>query len=202
MVHELAEQLPTGTLDELLAAFDEAWGAPPVTLPERTQYDKTRQMVVRLAGYIGTRKDVAVLTEQRFRVEIDNAEISGVADRLELGADGVSVVDLKTGAPIRQADGADHGQLKLYQLAANHGGFEGIEKVDGAALVFVGGSAAQTGTRVTQPPIDDDAVRAELRDVVTTMTNSWFPACINETCSSCPVIRSCPAHAQGAQVGA
>jgi len=202
LVHALAEQFPTGTLDELLVAFDEAWGKPPTTLPERAQYDKTRDMVVRLAGYIGTRADVAVLTEQRFRVQVDNAEISGSADRLELGAEGVSVVDLKTGAPIRQADGADHGQLKLYQLAANHGGFEGIQQVDGAALVFLGGTAAQTGTLVTQPPIDDPAVRAELRDVVTTMTSAGFPACINDTCSSCPVIRSCPAHAQGAQVGA
>jgi len=44
-------------------------------------------------------------------------------------------------------------------------------------------------------------VRAELRDVVATMTSAGFPACINETCASCPVIRSCPAHAQGEQVG-
>jgi hypothetical protein len=201
LVHALAEQLPHGTREELLAAFDEAWGEPPVTLPERTQYDKTRQMVVKLAGYIGTRKDVEVRTEQRFLVEVDRAQISGSADRLEHGANGVMVVDLKTGQPIRQADADEHGQLKLYQLAANHGAFEGVENVAGASLVFVGGSAAQAGTRVTQAPIDDAAVREELADVVRTMTSNDFPACINETCPSCPVIRSCPAHAQGRQVG-
>ena len=88
----------------------------------------------------------------------------------------------------------------LYQLAANHGGFEGVDKVDGAALLFVGGAAGLKGSSRTQAPIDDAAVRAQLSDVVLTMTSAGFPACINETCSSCPVIRSCPAHAQGAQV--
>jgi len=201
LVHALAEQLPHGSRDDLLTAFDEAWGAPPVTLPERTQYDKTRQMVVKLAGYIAARGDVEVRTEQRFLVEVDRAQISGSADRLELSNDGVMVVDLKTGQPVRQADAEEHGQLKLYQLAANHGAFEGVESVAGASLVFVGGSAAQAGTRVTQAPIDDAAVREELADVVETMTAKGFPACINETCASCPVIRSCPAHAQGRQVG-
>ena len=132
MVHAIAEALPHGTLDELLAAFDEAWGDPPVTLPERTEYDKTRQMVVKLAGYLGTRTDVEVRTEERFSVQVDRAEIVGSADRLELGADGAIVVDLKTGAPISQADAEEHGQLMLYQLAANHGGFEGIDTVAGS----------------------------------------------------------------------
>ena len=89
----------------------------------------------------------------------------------------------------------------LYQLAANHGGFEGIDTAVGASLVFVGGAAGLKGSTRTQAPIDDADVRAQLSDVVLTMTSAGFPACINDTCSSCPVIRSCPAHAQGAQVG-
>ncbi len=201
LVHALAERLPKGTLEELLEAFDEAWGAPPQTLPERTRYDKARQMVVKLAGYLESRKDIEVRVEQPFRVEIDGARISGIADRIEIKDGSVSVVDLKTGQPIRGADAEDHGQLKLYQLAANNGGFEGVERVDGASLVFVGGAAARNGTVVRQSAIDEDSVRAELRDVVATMTSAGFPACINETCASCPVIRSCPAHAQGEQVG-
>jgi superfamily I DNA/RNA helicase/RecB family exonuclease len=200
LVHALAEKLPRGTAEELLAAFDDAWGAPPVTLPERTQYDKTRQMVVRLAGYIASRGDVEVLVEQPFRVVVDSAELSGIADRIERGPDGVTIVDLKTGRAIRQADAEDHGQLKLYQLAANHGGFAEVDAVVGAQLVFVGPGAAAVGTRVNQSPIDDVTVRAELADVVRTMTSAGFDACVNETCGSCPVARSCPAQAQGAQV--
>ena len=201
LVHALAEAHPSGTLDELIEAFDEAWGAPPKTLPERVQYDKTRQMVVKLAGYLASRSGVEVRVEQPFGVEIDGARLSGIADRIEIEDGNVTVVDLKTGRPIRGADAQDHGQLKLYQLAANNGGFEGIDTVDGAALVFVGGGAARAGTVVRQSAIDEGAVREELRDVVATMTSAGFPACINETCGSCPVIRSCPAHAQGEQVG-
>ena len=200
LVHALAERLPNGTQQELLEAFDDEWGAPPVTLPERTQYESTRQMVVRLAGYIGSRGGVAVRTELPFRVQIDNALLSGIADRVEVEPEGATVVDLKTGRPISKADAEDHGQLKLYQLAANYGGFEGVEGVNGATLVFVGPGAAAGGTVVSQAPIDDEDVRAELRGVVATMTSRGFEACINETCRSCPVRRSCPAQPQGAQV--
>jgi superfamily I DNA/RNA helicase/RecB family exonuclease len=202
LVHALAEQLPHGTEAELLDAFDAAWGSPPVTLPERTQYDRTRGMVVKLAGYIASRKDANIAVEQPFQVTFptDDILISGIADRVEVADGTATVVDLKTGSPISAADAEDNGQLKLYQLAAAHRGFDGVDGASGASLVYLGGTAASASAR-RQSPIDPEQVLDELRGVVGTMRGSGFDACVNDRCGSCPVLRSCPAHVEGAQVG-
>ncbi|MGC4175595.1 PD-(D/E)XK nuclease family protein [Demequina sp.] len=201
LVHALAERLPHGTESQLLAAFDEEWGAPPVTLPDRTHYDKTRRMVVKLAGYIGERHGVQVSVEQPFRVHLeeDQITVSGIADRVEVRDGIATIVDLKTGTAISAADAQDNGQLKLYQLAAGHGGFAGIDAAAGASLVYVGGTTVSASVR-TQSAIDADAVLAELQGVAGVMRGATFEACINDRCSSCPVLRSCPAHSEGAQV--
>lgn len=200
IIHEIAQEHPHGTLPELLAALDEKVPLG-TTWVERRAYQNARSMVERLAAYVHESHAERVAVEQPFGVDLGRARLSGIADRVEIDGDEARVVDLKTGATITKAQAEDNGQLMAYQLAANHGGFEGVVRATGAALVFVGTSAAQRSTVVPQAPIDEAQALAVLDDVVSAMASNEFPAIVNDKCPSCPVRRACPAHAQGDQVG-
>lgn len=200
LIHEIAAEHPRGGTVELRAALD-ARMSPGKTWVERRAYQDAQAMVERLAGYLGTADSRRVLVEQQFKATFGRAVISGIADRVEIDGDEARIVDLKTGAKITAAQGEEHGQLMMYQLAANDGCFEGVRAASGAALVFVGKGAAKDASVVRQAPIDDAVAKARLDEAVVTMTNAHFDATINDMCPGCPVRRSCPAQPQGDQVG-
>ena len=200
LVHEIAAEHPQGSRAELHESLDSKL-APGSTWVERRAYLDAAAMVDRLAGYLAGSRHDQVLVEQPFKVEFDRAVVSGIADRVEIDGDGARIVDLKTGTKITAAQAEEHGQLTLYQLAANHGGFADVTTASGAALVFVGSGAAKDGSVVPQAPIDESAALARLGEAVDIMTGGTFLATINDMCPGCPVRRSCPAHAQGDQVG-
>jgi RecB family exonuclease len=132
-------------------------------------------------------------------VEIDRAVLAGKADRVEVTADGAYVIDIKTGAAMPSVEEAlANPQLAMYQLAVEHGGIEGASVSLGAELAFV--SSGVAGTARKQGPIDVPEARARLTAVVETMSGRTFLAQLNPRCDGCPVRRSCPVHAQGAQV--
>jgi hypothetical protein len=68
----------------------------------------------------------------------------------------------------------------------------------GAELAYL--STGKAGAIRSQESIDPDLARLRLDAVVETMTNARFPALVNDACGSCALRRSCPAHAEGAQV--
>ncbi|WP_159449587.1 ATP-dependent DNA helicase [Demequina sp. NBRC 110057] len=201
LIHELAQQHPEGDLDELRTALDERWHeiAGTDTLPDRALRERADAMVTRLAGYLTSNPVDAVELEERFEVVIDDALLTGSADRVEHRGDATRIVDLKTGSATYAGDPATHAQLAMYQLAAAHAAFAGVERADGAALVFVGGSTKGHAVR-EQLPIDVEEQRARLGDVVTTMRASAFEATVNDMCDHCPVRRACPVQAEGRQV--
>lgn len=200
LIHEIAAEHPNGGSAALHAALD-ARMSPGTTWVERRAYQDASAMVDRLAGYLAGASAERVLVEQPFRAEVGRAVVSGIADRVEIDGDTARIVDLKTGAKVTAAQGEEHGQLQMYQLAANRGSFEGVTGASGAALVFVGKGAAKEGSVVRQSPIGAGVAEARLEAAVNTMTGATFEARINEMCSGCPVRRSCPAQAQGDQVG-
>lgn len=200
VIHEIAAAHPHGTEVELLDALDQRWGdvAGSETWPDRRLRDRARDMVRRLAGYVaGVPGEVRV--EQPFAVDVGRARLAGSADRVELHGDTARIIDLKTGSPVSQKDAEEHAQLALYQLAAAHGAFDGVESADGAALVFIG-SGAQSASVRTQPAVDLEETRARLDRAVETMARPDFLATPNATCGFCPVRRSCPAWPEGRQV--
>ncbi|WP_084104951.1 UrvD/REP family ATP-dependent DNA helicase [Demequina sp. NBRC 110056] len=201
LIHELAQSLPAGTEDELRAELDERWHeiAGEATLPYRTLRSKADAMVRRLAEYFAANPPDRVGLEQRFEVGIEDAVLTGSADRVETRGDATRIVDLKTGDPQYAGDPETHAQLAMYQLAAAEGAFPGVEHADGADLVFVGGSAKGHAVR-EQLPIDVAEQRARLADVVDTMRASTFVAVENDMCGRCPVRRSCPIQPEGRQV--
>lgn len=201
LVHEIAAALPHGTATELLDALDRRWSeiGGTDTWVDRVQYERARDMMRRLAGYLSKVTAADVRVEQGFGVDLGRARVAGLADRVEVTGDTARIVDLKTGRTVSAAEAEDHGQLMLYQLAANHGGFESVSRATDAALVFVGGSTQSAAVR-TQSPIDDAAALRVLDDAVQTMTADHFWATPNPLCDHCPVRRACPAHASGRQV--
>lgn len=200
LVHEIAAAHPRGSEAELLAALDARWHeiGGLDTWAERVQRARAEEMVGRLAHYLAEHVDVDVAVEEAFSVQVGRAVLAGSADRVE-SRDGVgTVVDLKTGSPIPMAEVPEHGQLAMYQLAAHHGAFDGVDDVAGAQLVFLG-SGVKPAVRV-QPSIDVEAQRSRLAAVVDTMAAATFEATPNDMCERCPVRRSCPAMPMGRQV--
>ncbi|WP_084100991.1 UrvD/REP family ATP-dependent DNA helicase [Demequina sp. NBRC 110051] len=201
LVHEIAQLHPDGDRATLQAALDERWHeiAGDDTLPNRVLRAKAEAMIDRLAGYFVSHPVDAVELEQRFEVGIDRAVLTGSADRVEHRGDATRIVDLKTGNPDYAGDPSTHAQLAMYQLAAAHGAFPGVERAAGADLVFVGGSNRSASVK-PQGAIDVDEQRARLGAVVETMTSARFLATENDMCGQCPVRRSCPVQVEGRQV--
>jgi RecB family exonuclease len=201
LLHAIAEEHPHGGAAAILADFDARWtGAYGLdTWPERAAYAGGREMANRLAAYLDSRADREVLIEHPFTLELGRAILSGKADRIELRHDGAYVVDLKTGRSVpTAAEAADNGQLAMYQLAVVEGAVPGVRATAGAELAYL--STGKAGAIRSQASIDPELARVRLDAVVETMTDSRFPARVNDACGSCALRRSCPAHAEGAQV--
>jgi superfamily I DNA/RNA helicase/RecB family exonuclease len=204
LLHDIAEHFPAGTLAELQAELDRLW--PALGMPDtwfgRRQKERADAMVERLASYYREHPEPA-RTEDVFDLVIDRARLRGRVDRLELEADGAArVVDFKTGAAITAAEAAANPQLGAYQLAAEHGAFDGVTTSAGAVLVYLGQGATAPLTR-PQPPLSEDGLGAEMIELlsgaVRDMSAARFDARENPTCRTCPVRRSCPVQPEGQQ---
>jgi len=201
LIHELAQRHPHGGAAQIRADFDELWAerGPTTTWADRQAYAEASAKVDRLIAYLASRADVAVLTEQAFKVAVDDAILAGSADRIEMRDGGGYVVDIKTGSTMpSNQEALTNAQLEMYQLAVALGAVEGIQEAVGAELAFV--SSGTAGAVRAQGPVDKDAAIARLRDVVSVMRGDTFEAVVNERCGTCPVRRACPAHAEGRQV--
>ncbi len=209
LVHAIAQELPTGTRAELMAALDRRWDQLGLGdgWPARATRRRAEQMVERLAGYLQSAGE-PVLVEGQFTLTTDRAVVRGKADRVERAAEGaVRVIDLKTGStPTPQSEVATNPQLGAYQLAVEAGAFEqlppGTSSAD-ARLVYVG-SGKKAAERVQEPiGREDDGpswARAMIDEVAGAMAAAAFPATHNSMCDRCPVRRSCPLRAEGQQV--
>ncbi|MGN8246487.1 ATP-dependent helicase [Cellulomonas soli] len=209
LVHGIAQDLPTGTEPELLAALDARWsqlglGDGWTALATRR---KAEAMVRRLAGYLRG-AGAPLLVEGAFRLETDRAVVRGSVDRVErVDDDHVLIADLKTGAhPPAKELAAQNPQLGAYQLAVDAGAFDELPEgatSAGAQLVYLGTGASAT-LRSQDPlgPEDEGPswARTLVDGVADRMAASVFAATVNDQCDRCPVRRACPARAEGGQV--
>ena len=213
LVHAIAQDHPTGTAAELLAALDERWASLGLRggWPEAATRRKAEGMVRRLAAYLRD-AGAPLLVEAGFELRTDRALVRGTVDRVEAappGPDGgarARVVDLKTGSQVSGPEAEVNPQLAAYQLAVGAGAFEGLPPGTtsaGATLLYVGATAARGGTCKDQPALDDDrrAWATGLIDAVAeSMAAATFRATRNDDCRRCPVRSSCPVQPAGAQV--
>lgn len=204
LLHDIAERFPAGSHPELQAELDRLW--PALGIPDtwfgRREKARADAMVARLAAYYREHPEPA-RTEDVFDVVIDRARLRGRVDRLELDAAGSArIVDFKTGQPIATADAVVNPQLGAYQLAAEHGAFDGVTTSAGAALVYLG-NGATTPTARPQPALSEGGLGEAMTELLATavrdMSAAQFEARENPTCRSCPVRRSCPLQPEGQQ---
>lgn len=171
--------------------FDSPW-------EERSWRSKARAMLERLAQWLENREMTWVGNEVGFDVVIGRARVRGKVDRLE--RDPVTgrlyTIDLKTGSVT--VDGIEpkrNPQLGIYQLAAEHGGYELGAGSAGAALVGV--KDGKSAKERAQPPVSEDAepgwAEDLLTDLVAGMSAATFPARAGAGCRTCDFVPVCPA---------
>ena len=209
LVHELAHDLGDTDAATYAAELERRWGRlglPPGWLSRRDLALATR-MTERLATYLGEAAAAGwrkAASEERMRVALGRAHVSGTVDRVEIGPAGqVRVVDLKTGSskPTRDEVGR-HGQLGAYQVAVEAGAFaDHGARSGGAALLQLGKAATTTTTLQVQVPLteDDDPRWAHdlLAGTADRMAAATFTATPGSHCGTCQVKDSCPALAEG-----
>lgn len=137
LIHQIAEENPRGTPEELLEVLHYKWeqqGLGTDTVWQRRALRDAEEKVARLGAYLSYYEG-EVLIEQRIRFEVAGAKISGRADRIEIDDQGrARVIDIKTGAVGTVASAQENPQLSAYQIGVAESGLI----PGGAALLGLG----------------------------------------------------------------
>ncbi|MDN6133543.1 MAG: PD-(D/E)XK nuclease family protein [Brevibacterium sp.] len=209
IIHAAAENFPQGPASAVRQYVDEEFTA----LEFDAEWERDREhtlamkMADRLGEYIKTAPGEPIGVEaQVYATGVDDKgqewKVTGRLDRLEHTADGIRIVDFKTGKNVvKGQDMPRHAQLGVYQEAINSGTITLGEgrvidaKAYGAELVFLRNSAQ---TRREQSALEIDADPGWARDLINDVSDGMraaeFPARVEpQKCLSCPVRTSCPA---------
>jgi RecB family exonuclease len=207
-IHRLARMAvdePTLTLDGAIEKLTKAWSIVDQNVGwfKDAQLGEAREMLERFFDWHRENKRQVVAVEEKFKIKVGRAIVSGSVDRLEQDGDALHVVDLKTGATaVSGKEALEHKQLAAYQLAIMEGGFERVTTLTqsgGAELLFVGGDRVDAATR-SQPTVDRDAIAAEIEKAAEGMGAATFTATLNKNCRTCSVKVICPLQANGRNV--
>ncbi|WRS29162.1 PD-(D/E)XK nuclease family protein [Actinomycetaceae bacterium MB13-C1-2] len=200
MLHEIAEEHPQGTYEELMEALTEKWnraGFETETHWGRTRWNEAKEQISSLAAYFDD-CEATVEVEQAMSYRLGDAVVNGRIDRLETGQDGsVRIIDIKTGTPISARSVKDNPQLLAYQLGLAEAG----ERNGGAALLQL--KAAAGKELALQPPLtaeEAERVRSEYSELVLTLSGrTYVPSEDERVCRLCPFKTVCPAKAQSSR---
>jgi superfamily I DNA/RNA helicase/RecB family exonuclease len=201
------------TEQQMVAELEKLWAALPFAAPwfAANELERHRAMIAAfMAWRSATRHE---LTEIGTEVALDGmlaepadglpgVRVRGRIDRLERDAQGrLVVVDVKTAkSPVSKDDAQQHAQLGLYQLAVAAGALPDGDQPGGGRLVYVGKPSVSGATEREQTALgpDDVAVRHEaVRSAAAATAGPTFPARVNDSCTHCPMRRTCPAHTGG-----
>lgn len=177
ILHWAMETSTDISADALWSAVESRWGELRFDAPwlgerqRRIARGLTDALGEYLADFSASGKSL-VGAESRFELEVDRAVVRGSIDRVERNDAGeVVIVDLKTGAPVRNQDEADaHPQLQAYQLAYAEGVLDepldelGAHSGGGAKLLFVKeGKGGKLYREAVQAPLTPEQLQ-EFRD--------------------------------------
>ncbi len=209
ILHAAAERFPQGPTSAIRDFVESEFATLDYAADwERTRdHDLAMSMVDRLGDYVSNAPDQVVGVEaQVYATGVDDEgrewKVTGRLDRIETAAEGVRIVDFKTGKNVEAADDMSrHPQLGVYQEAINSGTITLADgrvidaQAFGAELVYLRRSSK---TVREQPALemdtDPDWARNLLGEVSTGMRSARFPAVVDpHNCRSCPVRSSCPA---------
>jgi DNA helicase-2/ATP-dependent DNA helicase PcrA len=161
-------------------------------IADRYQYDLyLRQGIEQLQQFLELARQApapAVLqTEKRFEFQVSGAKVTGRVDRIDRsGADGVDIVDYKTGKPRLQEDADKSLQLSLYALAAREVWGQRAEH-----LIFYN---LENNTKVstTRCAAELEEAKRRVEEVADAITSGKFPAKPGYQCTLCPYRNLCP----------
>lgn len=209
IIHAAAENYPQGPTSAIREYVDEEFKA----IDFDAEWERDREHVLamkmadRLGEYIKTAPGEPIGVEaQVFATGVDENgqewKVTGRLDRIEHTAEGIRIVDFKTGKNVVPGPEMQrHAQLGVYQEAINSGtitlGEDQVIEAQafGAELVFLRNSA-RTKREQSALEIDEDPgwARDLINDVSDRMRAAEFPARVEpQKCQSCPVRTSCPA---------
>lgn len=226
VIHALAQHVSADglSLQDALDELEGVWERVPfeatwLSGAERLQAEAA---LARLIRWQDGRDGHLLGVEVPFDVTIDvtgrPVRLVGSVDRLEVdGLGRLRIVDFKTGRSVpTRAEGAEHPQMGLYQVAAAAGAFSSLHaglEVAGGELVFLRAAASDDAPTVLfqaslaeRPHLDDaDAayptwMHHRLALVRDTLAAGIHPAQPGPACRWCPFASSCPAQVSGRQV--
>ncbi len=200
LVHQIAEENPYGSKEQLLEALQakwDQWELERETFWGRKLWDDLVDMMDSLALHFASVKG-KVATEFSFAFEAGPAVVSGRADRLETLPDGeVRVVDIKTGSSLATVKLLpENPQLLAYQLAVRAEGY----RSGGAALLELRRTKKNQLGR--QDPLDDEKAEErtqELVDLAEGLSGNAYPAVVGPWCRYCEFKKVCPAQDESAR---
>lgn len=141
-VHKAIERFEDGSDHALLARLlDEELRHAGVS-PERRVAEHARLQVSinALIAWFAERRalNATVYRETKGMLPIDGVQLSGVADRIEIGPGHVAILDFKTGAPATksQVESGLSPQLPLEAAMLARGVFDGVPRADATELVY------------------------------------------------------------------
>ncbi|MFZ1916948.1 MAG: ATP-dependent DNA helicase [Terriglobales bacterium] len=177
--------------EELLEQFRAALA--DARIADRYQYELylrqgTEQLRQFLDGARGAPAPKVIETERRFEMQLGATKLAGRVDRIDrAGADGVCVVDYKTGKPKSQEDADESLQLSLYALAAKEAFGKRAER-----LVFFN---LENNTPVITTRSDAQLEAAKLRvlKAAECISAGEFGPDVGYHCRLCPYRNLCPA---------
>jgi superfamily I DNA/RNA helicase len=199
--------------EELATHLDDVWSQ--LDLPPWISRRERSEAVAALERFVRWHREnprEVLAAEHPFEVTLDvegrAVTLAGSMDRVERSADGVHVVDLKTGrsAPSAQ-DLAEHPQLGLYQLVVDHGATRELADDAGAAgaelvqLRQESRGAVKVQQQAAPAPDAPFFAVEQLRRSVHTLVHEEVVATeATGGCGYCQFTRVCPAHDAGASV--
>ena len=148
LIHQALEKNPGGDSETLWSVVEESFGQLEFEAGWVEDYHKriARGMVEALSDYVRDRDSQGfrvIASEKRFHMQLGNAHLTGIIDRIEQGPDGaLVVVDLKTGRHKTDGEVVDNPQMLAYQMALEHDNFSLVGDLPnpshaGAVLLFV-----------------------------------------------------------------
>lgn len=159
-VHKAIERFEDGHDHSLLADLLDQELRHHGIRPERRAAERARLAVSvnALIAWFAERKALgaAIYRERKGVLEIDGVELSGIADRIEIGPGHVAILDFKTGVPAtgKQVESGLAPQLSLEAAMLAAGKFEGVP----AALTTELGYWRFGNAEPTPKPLDLDAM--------------------------------------------
>jgi superfamily I DNA/RNA helicase len=217
IVHAIAADVVrsgrTPDAEELATHLDDVWSQ--LDLPPWISRRERGEAVAALERFVRWHREnprEVLAAEHAFEVTLEvegrDVVLAGSMDRVERSADGVHVVDLKTGrsAPSAQ-DLAEHPQLGLYQLVVEHGAtrdLAGEAAPAGAELVQLRqesrGAVKVQQQAAPEPDVPFFALEQLRRSVHTLVHEEVAATEATGGCGYCQFTRVCPAHDAGASI--